>query len=125
MPLHRFGRRAAALMLAAATAPPRAANEPEGWPAIKCARYCKIWSRAMARMGPAGLGPALLARHEAFLAWGCSIRAEVCARSDREIELANALMAMNAGMAGTLPHLPAATEATGYSSSRKNFPSCW
>lgn len=95
----------AALMVGAVITPPRAADEPENWPAIKCARYGKIWSQAMARMGRAGLSPAFLSSHEAFLASGCTARAEVCARSDREIELANAMiiMAMNAGMASTFP----------------------
>lgn len=94
---------AAVIILAAAA--PRAMAEPENWNEIKCARYGKAWEQALARMGPTGLGAAFLERHAAFLASGCTARADVCARSDREIEMANAMivMAMNAGMASTFP----------------------
>jgi len=86
-------------------APQRARAEPENWNATKCARYSKAWDQAMARMGRDGLGPAFLERHAAFIASGCTARGDVCARSDREIALANAMMvmAMNAGMASTFP----------------------
>jgi hypothetical protein len=87
------------------TSLPRASAEPGNWAEIKCARYSKAWQQALARMGREGLGPAFLERHAAFLASGCTARADVCAKSDREIELANAMivMAMNAGMASTFP----------------------
>jgi len=80
-------------------------NEPKNWNEIKCARYSKAWSQAMERVGREGLGPAFLERHAAFLASGCTSRADVCAKSDQEIALANAMivMAMNAGMASTFP----------------------
>jgi hypothetical protein len=95
----------ATIIMAGLNAPLHAADEPDNWPAIKCARYSKIWSQAMSRMGREGLSPAFLTRHEAFLASGCTAKADVCARSDREVEVANAMiiMAMNAGMASTFP----------------------
>jgi len=95
----------ATIIAAALAAPLRALAEPENWNEIKCARYSKAWSQALARMGRDGLGPAFLERHAAFLASGCTARADVCAKSDREIEMANVMiiMAMNAGMASTFP----------------------
>lgn len=94
----------AALIGAAVMSGARAAGtEPENWTEIKCARYGKAWDQAMVRMGRDGLSAAFLERHAAFLASGCTARADVCARSDREIALANAMivMSMNAGMAST------------------------
>ena len=94
----------AALALTAA-APPPAMAEPDNWNEIKCTRYKKAWEQAMVRMGRNDLGAAFLERHAAFLASGCTARADVCARSEREIDVANAMivMAMNAGMASTFP----------------------
>jgi hypothetical protein len=42
-------------------------------------------------------------RHEAFLASGCTAKADVCPRSSEELEVANFLvvLAMNAGTAST------------------------
>ena len=89
----------------AAPLPAAAQAEPDNWVAVKCARYRTVWEQGLARMGTAGLSPAFLERHAAFLASGCTAKADVCARSDREIALANAMiiMAMNAGMASTFP----------------------
>ncbi len=105
--------RPAILALAAGTimaglvagAPPATAAEPDNWIEVKCARYTKAWEQGLARMGTEGLSAAFLARHAAFIASGCTAKADVCARSDREIALANAMivMAMNAGMASTFP----------------------
>jgi hypothetical protein len=94
-----------AIFGAVLAAPARAQGEPDNWDAVKCQRYSKAWDQALARMGRSGLGPAFLERHAAFLASGCTARADVCARSEREIEMANAMiiMAMNAGMASTFP----------------------
>lgn len=102
---------ALALMLAAsalaAMSPATAQNaaEPADWNEVKCARYAKAWEQGLSRMGRAGLSATFLERHAAFLASGCTARADVCARSDKEIALANAMiiMAMNAGMASTFP----------------------
>lgn len=88
-----------------AAAPPVPAAEPGNWVEVKCARYTKAWEQGLARMGTQGLSAAFLERHAAFVASGCTAKADVCARSDREIALANAMivMAMNAGMASTFP----------------------
>ena len=95
----------AALIWGALGAPARAAPESGDWVAEKCARYRTAWEQGLARMGTEGLSAAFLERHAAFLASGCTAKADVCARSDREIALANAMiiMAMNAGMASTFP----------------------
>ncbi len=73
------------------------------WPTEKCNRYRKAYDQSIARLGKKGLGPEFLASHDAFLASNCQARAEVCARSKEELELANrlVLMAMNSGMSGT------------------------
>ena len=78
---------------------------PKPWPEVKCERYSKAWSEALARRGTQGLGPAFLERHEAFLASGCTTRADVCPRSSEELDLANMMVvaAMNAGTASTFP----------------------
>jgi hypothetical protein len=75
----------------------------QSWSEIKCERYKKAWSDALARRGTKGLGQPFIASHEAFLASGCSIRGDVCPRSAEELDLANILViaAMNAGTAST------------------------
>jgi hypothetical protein len=75
------------------------------WPTEKCNRYRKAYDQSLARLGKKGLGAEFLASHDAFLASNCQARAEVCARSKEELELANRLvvMAMNSGMASTFP----------------------
>lgn len=73
------------------------------WSEVKCDRYKKAWSEARARRGAQGLGREFLDSHEAFLASGCTARADVCPRSAAELELANIMVisAMNAGTAST------------------------
>ncbi|CAH1678197.1 exported hypothetical protein [Hyphomicrobiales bacterium] len=73
------------------------------WPTEKCNRYKKAYEQALNRQGKQGLSPEFLASHDAFLAANCQARAEVCARSKQELDLANTLvlMAMNSGMSGT------------------------
>ncbi|MBL0403653.1 hypothetical protein JKG68_06720 [Microvirga aerilata] len=80
-------------------------GRPQSWPEVKCARYAKAWSDALARQGAQGLGQEFLDRHEAFLASGCTTRGDVCPRSAEELELANMMVvaAMNAGTASTFP----------------------
>jgi hypothetical protein len=80
-------------------------SQPQSWPEVKCARYRKGWSDALARKGMRGLGREFLDSHEAFLASGCTARADVCPRSAEELELANimVIVAMNAGTASTFP----------------------
>ena len=57
----------------------------------------------LARRGRAGLSEGFLSAHDAFLASGCTARADVCPRSPEELDLANVLTlaAMNAGAAST------------------------
>jgi len=78
-------------------------NGSTDWPTEKCNRYRKAYDQSIARLGKKGLGADFLASHDAFLASNCQARAEVCARSREELELANrlVLMAMNSGMSGT------------------------
>ena len=73
------------------------------WPTEKCNRYKKAYEQALNRQGKQGLSPGFLASHDAFLASNCQARADVCARSKEELDLANrlVLMAMNSGMSGT------------------------
>ncbi|MBQ0824887.1 hypothetical protein HPT29_003250 [Microvirga terrae] len=95
-----------ACFVAGETAPARAqATEPQSWPEIKCARYRKAWSDALAHRGTKGLGRDFLERHEAFLASGCTTKGDVCPRSAEELDLANMMVvaAMNAGTASTFP----------------------
>jgi hypothetical protein len=75
----------------------------QSWSEVKCARYKKAWSDALARRGTRGLGREFLDSHEAFLASGCTARADVCPRSAEELDLANIMVisAMNAGTAST------------------------
>src|SRR3954465_15325736 len=73
------------------------------WSEVKCARYKQAWLEGLARRGRRGLGREFLDGHEAFLASGCTAKADVCPRSPEELELANimVLAAMNAGTAST------------------------
>jgi len=78
-------------------------SQAQSWSDVKCERYKKAWSEAVARRGVQGLGREFLDRHEAFLASGCMARADVCPRSAEELEVANIMeiSAMNAGAAST------------------------
>jgi hypothetical protein len=78
---------------------------PKSWPEVKCERYGKAWSEALVRRGRLGLSPEFIERHEAFLASGCTNRADVCPRSAAELDMANIMVvaAMNAGTASTFP----------------------
>jgi hypothetical protein len=80
-------------------------TQPKTWPEVKCERYGKAWSEALARRGTKGLGQDFVERHEAFLASGCTARADVCPRSSEELDMANIMVvaAMNAGTASTFP----------------------
>ena len=78
---------------------------PKSWPEVKCERYGKAWTEALTRRGRQGLSLEFVERHEAFLASGCTTRADVCPRSTEELDLANIMVvaAMNAGTASTFP----------------------
>ncbi len=86
-------------------AQPASGQPKRSWAEEKCVRYGKGWSEALKRFGKAGLGPDFLARHEAFVASGCSGPHDVCARSPEELKMANTMVivAMNAGTASTFP----------------------
>ena len=93
---------AVAILLAGSGALAQERPAPD-WPTEKCNRYRKAYEKALARQGRQGLGADFLASHDAFLASNCQARADVCARSKQELDLANrlVLMAMNSGMSGT------------------------
>ncbi|WP_152569019.1 hypothetical protein [Microvirga sp. BSC39] len=78
---------------------------PKSWPEVKCERYGKAWAEALMRRGRQGLSPEFIERHEAFLASGCTTKADVCPRSTEELDMANIMVvaAMNAGTASTFP----------------------
>jgi hypothetical protein len=83
-----------------------AGDKPKrNWIEEKCVRYSKGWDEAVKRFGKAGLGADFLARHDAFLASGCTRAHDVCARSPEELKRADVMVivAMNAGMASTFP----------------------
>ena len=88
-------------------APCRAAPrvDPQQWHDVKCTRYTRAWTQALEHQGSKGLGPAFLGAHAAFLASNCTRRADVCARSPQELQLANTMvvLSMNAGTASTFP----------------------
>lgn len=94
----------ASLLVAADPSLAQGAAEPS-WTEVKCARYTKAWTDALARRGQTGLSQDFLDRHRAFLASGCTAPADVCPRSPEEFAMANILtvMAMNAGTASTFP----------------------
>ncbi len=98
---------AAVAALLACLAAPSVAQEaqPQSWPEVKCARYRKAWSDALAHRGMTGLSRDFIERHDAFLASGCTIKGDVCPRSAEELDLANMMVvaAMNAGTASTFP----------------------
>ncbi len=91
--------------VAAAAAPLAFAQESrqESWTEVKCARYTKGWSDLLSRRGTVGLGREFLDRHEAFLASGCTLRADVCPRLAAELDVANVMVivAMNGGTSST------------------------
>jgi hypothetical protein len=71
--------------------------------AEKCAHYRRAYADATTRQGTQGLGTEFIARHDAFLASGCTSDAPVCAKTAEEVRLVNLLivLGMNHGMAST------------------------
>lgn len=80
-----------------------AEGENTAWQVEKCTRYRMAWKEALKRFGREGLGEEFLARHQAFIEAGCTIRGNVCPRSRAELDMANTmtLRALNGGMSGT------------------------
>ena len=78
-------------------------HPPSPWSEVKCERYKAAWAQILKRRGAGGVGQVFRERHDAFLASGCTARADVCPRSAEEFEVANMLTiaAMNAGTAST------------------------
>ncbi len=78
-------------------------SRAQTWSEVKCERYAKAWTELLARRGRAGLAPEFVERHEAFIASGCTAKADVCPRSAAELDVANVMviLAMNAGTAST------------------------
>ncbi len=94
------------LVLSLAAIPPHALaqeSRAQNWSEVKCERYSKAWLDLLTRRGSSGLSKEFVERHEAFLASGCTAKADVCPRSPEELEVANFLviLAMNAGTAST------------------------
>jgi hypothetical protein len=73
------------------------------WSDTKCARYKAGWAEALKRRGERGLSAEFRERHEAFIASGCTAKADVCPRSAEEFAMADVMtiVAMNAGTAST------------------------
>lgn len=94
-----------AALLAGGASPAPAQETSQNWREVKCSRYKKAWSEALARRGTQGLGQKFLNAHASFLASGCTEAANVCPRSAEELDLANMMVvaAMNAGTASTFP----------------------
>ena len=94
-----------AILLATGAAQAATAGGGATWHDVKCVRYGKAWTQALAHLGTDGLSPAFLDRHAAFLASDCTTRADVCPRSPEELKLANIMvvLSMNAGTASTFP----------------------
>ena len=94
------------IIFASGASPGFAQDRPEQtWVEVKCERYKNAWTEALKRRGTEGIGQEFLSRHEAFLATGCTTKADVCPRSTEEFDLANMMVvaAMNAGTASTFP----------------------
>jgi hypothetical protein len=95
-----------AVACAGNVSPALAQNTPtKSWPEVKCERYGNAWTEALTRRGRQGLSPEFIERHEAFIASGCTTKADVCPRSTEELDMANIMVvaAMNAGTASTFP----------------------
>ncbi|WP_029031197.1 hypothetical protein [Salinarimonas rosea] len=94
---------AAACLVAGTDRPARA--QDDDWTREKCRRYTAAWAEATRRLGTEGISAQFVARHDAFLASGCTAPADVCPRSEAELALANVMviLAMNAGTASTFP----------------------
>ncbi len=92
----------AALFCAVAVAA-HAADEQTAWQAEKCRRYAASYEEAIGKLTDRGIGEAFAVRHAAFIASGCTARADVCPRNDAELRLANVMvmLGMNRGLSST------------------------
>lgn len=73
------------------------------WPEKKCVLYQLAWDAALDSVGPEGISDDFIDGSAEFVASGCTIRGNVCPRSEQEYKLADllTLMTMNEGMAST------------------------
>jgi hypothetical protein len=103
--LKAFGLAAALILLGSG-----ARGAERSWTEEKCVRYAKDWAEALRRFGTDGVSPAFLERHAAFLTGGCAGPRDVCPRTAKDFDLANALTirAMNFGAASTFLPFPCA-----------------
>lgn len=96
---------------------PAMGQEQAGWVEQKCRAYEAAWTQALDTYGSEQMNYAFIAGNENFIAGGCTAPADICPRSNQEIEIANALTLalMNAGTASTfLPFkCPAPPSGTG------------
>jgi hypothetical protein len=93
-----------AVVALAVTAHAAVATETSAWQDQKCAAYQAAWEKLTASLDLSQVNYAFLAGNENFIASGCLAHdMPICARSDVELEAANALtlVAMNAGAAST------------------------
>lgn len=82
---------------------PAMGQEQAGWVEQKCRAYEAAWAQALETHGSEQMNYAFIAGNENFIAGGCTTPADICPRSNQEIEIANALTLalMNAGTAST------------------------
>lgn len=104
--LRQAARCIAAVAAACALSQPAPAQQTldrEALTAVRCAHYDKAWRDIVAKRGTAGLSAEFIARHDAFIAAGCSQKPDVCPRSPAELEIANVMtiVAMNDGTSST------------------------
>jgi hypothetical protein len=94
---------AAGLAALAMPGPAMAQASADAWRAEKCRLYTRAWE--MTAPGVA-LSESFVSAHDAFLASGCTIRGDVCPRSDAEQGLADLLTLMIVTEGATGSFLP-------------------
>lgn len=104
--LRQAARFIAVIAAACALTQPASAQQTldrEALTAVRCAHYDKAWRDLVAKRGTEGLSADFIARHDVFIANGCSQKPDVCPRSPAELEIANVMtiVAMNDGTAST------------------------
>jgi hypothetical protein len=116
MKSHTLHRPAPALGIVAlwATAAWAQPSEPvSAWQEEKCQIYAASWTQALDFFGTDNLNYNFIAQNENFIASGCTSSPTVCAQSNQELEIANALTIamMNAGTASTFLPFRCETDA--------------
>lgn len=82
------------------------------WSQEKCRLYTQDWSDVVATNGLEDVGKPFLDNHATFIASGCTLRANVCPRSQHELEIANllSLMTVSQGITGSFLPFSCAAE---------------